>query len=125
MFGIAAGIALKLMETGRVGPRVASLIGHAIVAAILAGALYLAYCWSWDRGRDHERAKWEAAAELLEDADAAADAEAQDVAHDTKESIDAGNERARAAAGASDDPLRAGLDSLRAEGARKGDQTTR
>ena len=121
MFGIAAGIALKLMETGRVGPRVASLIGHAIVAAIIAAILYGAYCWSWDRGRDHERAKWEAAAEILEDADAIADAEALDVAHETKGTIDAQNAAAHDAARDSDDPLAAGIGELRRQGSRKSD----
>lgn len=121
MFGIAAGIALKLMETGRVGPRVASLIGHAVVALFLAAILYAGYCWSWDRGRDDERAKWEAAAEILEDVDAIADAEALDVASETKKDIDDANERAAAAASGSSDPLRDGLNSLRAKGSRKGD----
>lgn len=125
MFGIAAGIALKLMETGRVGPKVASLIGHAVVAAVLAAILYAGYCWAWDRGRDDERAKWEAAAEHLEDADAAADAEAIDVAHDMKGQVDATNQRAADAAAQSDDPLAAGFSELRGEGAPKGDKATR
>ena len=116
--GIAAGIALKLMETGRVGPKVASLIGHAVVAAVLAGVLYAGYCWAWDRGRDDERAKWEAAAEHLEDADAAADAEAIDVAHDMKGQVDAVTEQARDDARQSDDPLDAVSKRLRKEGAR-------
>ena len=120
MFGIAAGIALKLMETGRVGPKVASLIGHAVVAAVLAAILYAGYCWSWDRGRDDERAKWEAAAEHLEDADAAADAEAIDVAHDAQKDIDDGNKRAEDAARGSDDPLRDAFGSLRGEGSGQG-----
>lgn len=98
-------------------------------AVLIALCGFLAWRLSTvDESRDDWRDKtkaYEAASLAVKDTDAAADAEAQDVAHDTKESIDAGNERARAAAGASDDPLRAGLDSLRAEGARKGDQTTR
>lgn len=108
-------IAMKLMETG-LGPRVAKLASWAIVALLALLALWLAYSWAWDRGRDHERAKWEAAAEILEDADAIADAEALDVAHETKETIDAQNDDARAAAAGSDDKLRAGLDRLRAQG---------
>lgn len=115
--GIAARIALKLMGKFALGPRVANLIGHLVVGAVMAGLLYAAYCWAWDRGRDDERAKWEAAAEHLEDADAAADAEAVDVAHDAKETIDAQNDEARAAAADSDDKLRAGLDRLRTQGA--------
>ena len=114
-------IAYWLMGKLGITARLASFITWAGSVLLVILALFWAYSWAYGNGRDDERAKWEAAAELLEDADAAADAEAQDVAHDTKESIDAGNERARAAAGASDDPLRAGLDSLRAEGARKGD----
>lgn len=121
MFGIAAGIALKLMETGRVGPKVAALIGHAIVAAVLAAILYAGYCWAYDQGRDDERTKWEAAAEHLEDADAAADAEAIDVAHDAQKDIDDANERAKQAAAGSDDPLGAAFGELRGKGGRQGD----
>lgn len=116
--GIAARIALKLMSSRfALGPKVANLIGHAIVAAVMAGLLYAAYCWAWDQGRDHERAKWEAAAEILEDADAIADAEALDAATETKGTVDAGNERAEDAARGSDDPLRDAFGSLRKEGA--------
>ena len=57
--GIAARIALKLMSRFALGPKLANVIGHAIVAAVMAGLIYLAYCWAWDRGRDHERAAWQ------------------------------------------------------------------
>lgn len=113
-------IAMKLMETG-LGPRVAKLASWAIVALLALLCLWAAYSFAYDNGRDDERAKWEAAAETLEDADAIADAESLDVAHETKGTIDASNERAKQAAAGSDDPLAAGLDSLRKEGARKGD----
>lgn len=100
----------------KLGQRTATVVAWGGVILLASLALYAAYSWAWDKGRDHERAKWEAAAEMIEDADAAADAEALDVAHDAKDEIDASNERARAAAGASDDPLRAGLCELRPEG---------
>ncbi|AMU89878.1 hypothetical protein [Sphingopyxis macrogoltabida] len=109
----------------RLGARMATVTAWALTIGLAFLALYLAYCWAWDQGRDHERAKWESAAEMLEDADAAADAEALDVAHDTKGTVDAQNERARDAAAASDDPLRVGLDSLRGEGARQGNEAAR
>lgn len=109
----------------RLGARMATVTAWALTIGLAALALYLAYCWAWDRGRNHERAKWQAAAELLEDADAAADAEALDVAHDMKGSVDAQNDAARDAAAASDDALRAGLDSLRAEGQRQGDEAAK
>lgn len=112
-------IALKLMESG-LGPKAAKLLAWVGVLLLAGLALYAAYSWAWDKGRDHERAKWEAAAEILEDADAIADAEALDVAAETKGTIDATNERAADAARDSSDPLAAGFDSLRKEGARKG-----
>jgi hypothetical protein len=40
--------------------RIAGLVSGLIVGGLLCGALWGAYCWSWDRGRDHERAAWEA-----------------------------------------------------------------
>lgn len=40
--------------------RIAGLVSGLIVVALFCGALWGAYCWSWDRGRDHERAAWEA-----------------------------------------------------------------
>lgn len=100
--------------------RLARLASWGIVVALAFLALWLAYSWAWDRGRDHERAKWEAAAEILEDADAAADAEGLDVASQTKGTIDAGNERAAEAARGSDDPLAAGIGELRRKGGGQG-----
>lgn len=104
-----------------VGNRLAKAGAWIIIALALVGAVYAAYCWSWDRGRDHERAKWEDAAKMLEDADAAADAEARDVAAETKKDIDDANERAKDAAASSDDPLAAGLGELRRQGSRQVD----
>lgn len=114
-------IATFLTTKTALGPKAAAWIVRGAVLALVVLALWLAYSWAWDRGRDHERAKWEAAAEILEDADAIADAEAVDVAHETKKDVDDANERAAAAASGSSDPLRDGLNSLRAEGSRKGD----
>lgn len=110
-------LATFLSTKTALGPKAAEWIARGAFLALAALALWLAYCWAWDRGRDDERAKWEAAAEHLEDADAAADAKAVDVAHDAKETIDAQNDEARAAAADSDDKLRAGLDRLRTQGA--------
>ncbi|ALJ14141.1 hypothetical protein [Sphingopyxis macrogoltabida] len=109
----------------RLGARMATVTAWALTIGLAFLALYLAYCWAWDQGRDHERAKWEAAAELLEDADAAADAEALDVAHDMKGQVDATNQRARDAAAASDDPLAAGIGELRRQGGGQGDQAAK
>lgn len=103
------------------GPKAAHLVGRLIVLLLIGLALYAAYSWAWNSGRDEERAKWEAAAEHLEDADAAADAEAIDVAHETKETFDATNQRAADAAAQSDDPLAAGFSELRGKGERQGD----
>ena len=117
-------IAMKLMETG-LGPRVAKLASWAIVALLALAALYAAYSWSWDRGRDHERARWEAAAAKIEAADAKADAAGTVTAAETKGKVDAQNDAAREAARGADDKLRAGLDRLRAEGAGKGGEAAR
>lgn len=120
--GIAARIALKLMS-GRfaLGPKVANLIGHAIVAAVMAGLVYLAYCWAWDQGRDYERDRWEAAAAKIEAADVKADAAGTITAAETKKDIDDGNKRAEDAARGSDDPLAAGIGELRRQGSGQGD----
>lgn len=45
--------------------RVAKVLSSALVLALLCGALYAAYSWSWDRGRDHERAEWQAQVEKV------------------------------------------------------------
>lgn len=119
--GIAARIALKLMGRFALGPKVANLIGHAIVAAVMTGLVYLAYCWAWDRGRDYERARWEAAAAKIEAADAKADAAGTVTAAETKGKVDAEIEKAREAARQSDDPLGAVADSLRAKDRDKSD----
>ena len=73
-----------------------------------------------DEWRDKARAMITAAKEL-ERADAKADAAATVTAAETKGKVDAGNERAKAAADRSDDPLAAAYDSLRKENQPKGD----
>lgn len=39
----------------RLGARTAQFAAWGITLALTAAAIYLAYCWSWDRGRDHQR----------------------------------------------------------------------
>jgi uncharacterized membrane protein len=115
-------IALILPFATRVfGERFAKLASWAIVALLALLALWLAYLWAYDNGRDDERARWEAAAAKIEAADTKADAAATVKAAETKQEIDNANERAAAAASGSSDPLRDGLNSLRAEGRGKGD----
>jgi hypothetical protein len=94
--------------------------GYVVFALIVALALYLAYAWAWDRGRDDERARWEAAAAKIEAADAKADAAGTVTAAETKGKVDAEVEKAREAARQSGDPLGAVADSLRAKGSGKG-----
>ena len=77
-----------------------------------------------DKWRDRARA-YEAASKAVKDADVKADAVALDVAAGTKKDIDDGNERAKAAAANSPDPLRDGIGSLRAENARGGGQASK
>lgn len=75
---------------------------------------------SVDGDRDDWRDKargYEAAAKAIAEADKVADRIGLGAAAQTKGTIDAGNERARAAAAGSDDPLRSGFDSLRNEAA--------
>ena len=103
------------LATRLVGERFAKLAAWAFMLLLASGAIYAAYCWAWDRGRDHERARWEAASAKVEKADAAGDAAGMATATQTKGKVEDGNDRAKAAAAGSDDPLRAGLDSLRRE----------
>lgn len=107
-------LALKLMEKG-LGPKAAKLAAWGFMLLLAFLALYAAYSWAWDRGRDSERARWEAASAKVEQADAKADTAALETTATTKGQIDDANERAKAAAAGSDDPLARGLDSLRAE----------
>lgn len=91
----------------------------------MAFAVLIALCgflgWrlhSVDGDRDDWRDKaqsYEAAAKALAEADKVADRIGIETAAQTKGSIDAGNERARAAAAGSDDPLRDAFGSLRTE----------
>jgi uncharacterized membrane protein len=108
------------LATRLVGERFAKLASWAIVALLALLALWLAYLWAYDNGRDDERARWEAAAAKIEAADTKADAAATVKAAETKGQVDAQNDAAREAARGADDKLRAGLDRLRAEGAGKG-----
>lgn len=102
-------IALKLMETG-LGPKAAKAAAWAILIA-LAGALLLIGKCTYDNSViEKHSAKVEAA-------DAKADAAGTIKAAETKQEITDANERAKAAADQSDDPLRAALDSLRSEAA--------
>lgn len=117
-------IANLLLYTG-MKAKLAGWIARGAVLLAIVGALYAAYSWAYNRGEADERAKWEAAAEILKDADTAADAEALDVAAETKGTIDATNQRAADAAAQSDDPLAAATERLRAEGAGRGGKTTR
>ncbi|PQM29390.1 hypothetical protein CVO77_00170 [Sphingopyxis lindanitolerans] len=101
----------------------------------MAFALLIALCafltlrlHAVDGSRDDWRDKaqgYEAAAKALAEADKVADRVGLDTAAQTKGTIDAGNERARAAAAGSDDPLKSGLDSLRTEGRDQGDKAPR
>lgn len=119
-------IAYKLTQVfPKLSERAAVFGLWALTLLLLAGALWGAYAWAYDNGRDAERAKWEAAAEILEDAAAIADAEALDVAAETKKDIDDANERATAAASGSSDPLRDAFGSLRKEGAGGSDKASR
>ena len=117
-------IAMKLMETG-LGPRVAKWAARGLVLALAALAVFLAYRWAYDNGRDDERARWQAAVAKIEAADAKADAAGTVTAAETKGKVDAQNDAAREAARGADDKLRAGLDRLRAEGAGKGSEAAR
>lgn len=92
----------------------------------LAFAILIAVCaflgWrlsSIDADRDNWREQvreYETASKIVEEADRAADAEALDVAAETVKGIEDGNARAKAAADASDDGLRAAFDELRPKG---------
>lgn len=114
-------LATLLMMNTSAGPRTAKALSWGIVGLLCALAVYAAYSWAWDRGRDAERDRWEAASAELEKADANADAAGTAKAGDVKKGIDDANERARDAARGSDDPLRSGFDSLRKEGAGRRD----
>lgn len=88
-------------------------------AVLIALSAFLAWrLAAIDGDRDAWRTKaraYEAASKAIKEADKRADDAGAKVAAETKGEIDAGNERAKAAADGSADPLRSGLDSLRAE----------
>ncbi|ALC12458.1 hypothetical protein [Sphingopyxis sp. 113P3] len=54
MLGLILPLATRL-----VGERFAKAASWAFIALLVLGALYAAYCWAWDRGRDYERAAWQ------------------------------------------------------------------
>lgn len=114
-------LATLLMTRANMGARAAKLVSWGITLAVAALTLWWAYSWAYNNGRDDERAKWEAAAAKVVAADAKADAAGTVTAAETKGRVDAGNERAKAAADRSDDPLAAGFNSLRKENQPKGD----
>lgn len=118
-------IATFLMTKTSLGPKAAAAASWLATLALAALALWLAYLWAYDNGRDDERARWEAAAARIEAADAKADAAGTVTAAETKGKVDAQNDAAREAARGADDKLRAGLDRLRAEGAGKGGEAAR
>lgn len=64
-----------------VSTRVAKLLSYALTILAIGGALYGAYCWAWDQGRDHERNRWEQAAKKAREKrqEQADQAETQDV----------------------------------------------
>lgn len=94
-----------------------------VIALLIALSAFLAWRLS---SIDGDRDKWrdlvremEAASRIVKEADKSADMIATEAARQAKGETDASNERARAAARDSDDPLKSGLDSLRSEGDRR------
>ncbi len=114
-------IATFLMTKTRLGPKAAAAVSWLATFALVGLALWLAYSFAYDNGRDDERARWEAAAAKIEAADAKAGAAGTVTAAETKGRVDAEVEKAREAARQSDDPLGAVSDSLRAKDRGKGD----
>lgn len=118
-------IALIAYKLTQMFPKIserAAVFGLWIATFLLIGAAIVGfYLWAYDNGRDDERARWEAGAAKIEAADAKADVAGTVTAAETKGKVDAGNERAKAAADRSDDPLAAAYDSLRKENQSKGD----
>lgn len=95
-----------------------------IVLLIIANAFAFWRLSSVDGDRDDWRTKaeeYEAAAKAVAEANIRASEDALITAAETMKDIDDANERAREDARGSDDPLRAGLDRLRAEGANRRD----
>ena len=118
-------IATLLMTRANLGPKLAKAGAWAIMLLLAALALWWAYSWAYGNGRDDERARWEAASAKVIAADVKADTVANNVANATKGQIDDGNERAKAAAAGSPDPLGDGIGSLRKENPRGGGQASK
>ena len=100
-----------------------------VIALLIALSAFLGWRLSAvdgdrDKWRTHVR-EMEVASKAVREADKSADLIATEAAKQAKGEIDASNERARAAARDSSDPLRDGLDSLRAEGRGSGDKAAR
>lgn len=96
-----------------------------VIALLIALSAFLAWRLS---SVDGDRDKWrtlaremDAASKAVREADKSADLIATEAAKQAKGEIDASNERARAAARDSDDPLRDGLRELRPKGDRRPD----
>lgn len=96
-----------------------------VIASLIALSAFLAWRLS---SIDGDRDKWrdlvremEAASKIVKEADKSADLIATEAARQAKGEVDASNERARAAARDSDDPLRDGLRELRPKGDRRPD----
>ncbi len=109
-------LATLLMTRANLGPKLAKAGAWAIMLLVAALALWWAYNHAYSNGRHDERARWEAASAKVIEADAEADTVALETAATTKGQIDDGNERAKAAAAGSSDPLDAIARRLREEG---------
>lgn len=93
-------------------------MAFAVIIALCALLGWRLHAIDGDRDDWRDKAQgYEAAAKALAEADKVADRVGLDAATQAKGTIDASNKRARAAAAGSDDPLRSGFDSLRAEAA--------
>lgn len=101
-------IATFLMTKTSLGPKAAKLASWAALAALVIAFLAIGKCTYDANVIEKHSAK-------VERADAKADAKAITTTAEKKGEIDASNERAKAAADGSDDPLRSALDSLRSE----------
>lgn len=105
--GLVAVIAEWMMPALR-KTWLAKLAAWALLIALVAGVLFIGKCTYDANVIEKHGAKVEAA-------DAKGDAAATVKAAETKGTIDAGNDRAKAASDRSDDPLAAAFDSLRSE----------
>lgn len=123
VLGLFTGLKDMLKGAGKL---IAAKPSRIAIAVLLAVCAFLAWrLSSVDGDRDDWRAKveqHEAAAKALAEANVKASEIGVTVAAETKGTIDASNEAARAAARDSDDPLRAAAERLRAENRDRGDK---